>query len=142
MFQERHERVRQHLVGAVADKNLSRRERLICEVIDDCSPEPVGVGVGVEAQAGSVASQFLPHRIDRAVRRRIGVFIGVQFDQIGQFGLLARNVGRQVVNEGAPERIHQRLARSNAAEAVNGIMRKHWLYLAGASLNGSNRWSD
>ena len=43
--------------------------------------------------------------------RRVGVLVGVELDQVGELGLLAGDIGRQVVDDGAPEAAHGRSAR-------------------------------
>jgi hypothetical protein len=71
--------------------------------------------VGVEAQA--VASSPSSARIASQHLRggRVGVFVGVELDQVGELGLLAGNVGGQVVDDGAPEAAHGKSARRRVA---------------------------
>ena len=92
--------VRQHLVGAITDEHLGGAHAVI---IGHRLLEAITVGVRVQAQA---VAQLGLHGGDRLGRRAIGVLVGVELDQLGQFRLLTRHVGHQVLDEGAPELAH------------------------------------
>ncbi|MNC40717.1 hypothetical protein D3C75_894440 [compost metagenome] len=94
------EDVRQHLVRTVADEHLCRGHAV---VLGHRLLQPVTVRVRVQAQ---VVVQLAAHGLQRLGRRAVGVFVGVQLDQAGQLGLLARHVRHQVLDEGAPESTH------------------------------------
>jgi imidazoleglycerol-phosphate dehydratase len=110
VLEQRHENMRQHFVGAVAEKDLRRLHTEHSEVFGNGRLEAIAVRVGVEAQVRAVAAQFGLHRRQRERRRRVGVLVGVELDEVLDLGLFARNVGRQAVNKGAPVGIHERLA--------------------------------
>jgi hypothetical protein len=61
--------MRQHLVGAVADEDPGRRHRVAA---GHRGLQQVGVGVGIEAQAGRIAIEFRLDRGQRLRRRRKG----------------------------------------------------------------------
>jgi imidazoleglycerol-phosphate dehydratase len=79
--------VGEHLVRTVADEDLLR---LHAVALGDAALERVGIGVGVELAAlvGGGTDRF-----QRARRGAVGVLVGVELDQLGELGLLARDVG-------------------------------------------------
>ncbi|MCY1260240.1 hypothetical protein D9M70_84830 [compost metagenome] len=101
VLEQRVEGVRQHLVGTVADEHLARLDAV---VVGHRLLQAVGVRVRVQAQ---VVGRRGADRLDDLRRRAIGVLVGIQLDQPGQFRLLARHVGHQVLDEGAPELAHR-----------------------------------
>ena len=94
------EGVRQHLVGTVTDKYLSGLHAVI---VSDRLFQAVAVRVRVQAQ---VVIDLGLHGGDGLGRRTIGVFVGVELDQLGQFRLLTWHIRHQVFDEGAPEFAH------------------------------------
>jgi hypothetical protein len=79
--------VGQHLVRAVADEDVAGVDAV---VVADRQLELLGIRVGVELKrlAGGGAD-----RVQRARRGAVGVLVGVELDEIGEPGLLARHVG-------------------------------------------------
>ena len=77
--------MRQHFIGAVTDKHLRRRSHAI--VIGNGLLQAVTVGVRVQAQAHHSAQPASPRS---PWARAIGVFVGIELDQIGQLRLLTR----------------------------------------------------
>jgi hypothetical protein len=111
--------VRQHFVGTVADKDLLRPDAEVGVAGGNRLLEAIGVRVRVEAQRPPTVRQFVGNcRQDLRCRRGIGIFVGVQLDEIRQLRLLARNVRRQAMNEGTPVAAHERLVRSGARQAL------------------------
>jgi hypothetical protein len=105
VLEQGHESVRQHLVRAVADEDLLRRHAMRA---GDGRLEQVGVRVGVEAQACRIVAEFRLDRRQHARRGRVGIFVGVELDQVGDLGLLARHVRGEVADDLAPEATHGR----------------------------------
>ena len=122
VLEQRHEGMREHFVRTVADEDVARTDAEVGEMSCDGFLQAIGVRIGVEAKRVSVGTHLRVHRGNGVWRRRIWVLVGIQLDEVGQLGLFARNVGRQAVNEGAPELAHERLAGSDAAGASDGIM--------------------
>ena len=62
------------------------------------------------AQRIRIKAQRLPNfgaqRFQYPGTGTVGVLVGIEFDQVGQLGLLARHIGGQAVNHGAPEAAH------------------------------------
>ena len=104
MLEQRHEDVRQHFVGAVADEDLRRRHAMPA---GDGGLEQVGVRVRVEAQARGVVAEFGADRRQDPGRGRVGVLVGVELDQVGKPGLLARHIGGEATDDRAPEATHR-----------------------------------
>jgi len=100
MLEQGHEGQRQHFVGTVADKHLLAAQAVVG---GQGLLQFAGRGVRVEAQAvvGGFAQDGQHLR-----RRAVGVFVGVEFDQVGQLGLLTGDVGGQLADDGAPESAH------------------------------------
>ena len=48
------------------------------------------------------------------------MLIGVELDKVVQFGLLARHVGSQAVNEGAPESVHGQISTPGVEKVETG----------------------
>ena len=94
------ESMRQHFIGTIADKHLSSRDPV---VIGHRLLEQIAVGIGIQAQ---VVIQFRLHGCQRLGRWAIGIFVGVELDQLGQLGLLTGHVGHQILDEGTPEFAH------------------------------------
>ena len=88
VFQQRQKRVRQHLVGAVADKHL---RKLYTMKFRNRFAQPVRMGVRVQPQA---VSRLQMQGFQHLRAWSVGIFIGVELDQIGQLGLFARHVRR------------------------------------------------
>ena len=107
VFEQGHEGVCQHFVGTVTNKDLRWCDGKFGKVRGNGLLEAVGIGVRVEAQGRAVDTEFALHGGHRVRGRRVGVFVGVQLDQVGQLGLLSRNVRGQRVNEGAPVLAHK-----------------------------------
>ena len=104
--EQAHEDVSEHLVGTVADEDMCRADVAVGEVRGDGRSQMVCVGVGIQAQAGSIAAELGLDRLDDARRRRVRIFVGVELDEVGELGLLAGNIRRQLMNERAPELAH------------------------------------
>jgi hypothetical protein len=87
VFEQGEERVGQHLIRAVADEDVAGVDAM---VVADRQLELLGIRVGVELKrlAGGGAD-----RVQRARRGAVGVLVGVELDEIGEPGLLARHVG-------------------------------------------------
>ena len=100
MFEQGQEDVGQHFVRTVADEDLRGLQRVEA---GDRALEPVRVRIRVELQVFAVLGG---DRGDRARAGTVGVFVGVEFDEVGQLGLLARNVRTQALNGIAPESAH------------------------------------
>ncbi len=100
MLEQAVKSVCQHLVGTVADEHLGR---LHAVVFGHRLLQAIAVGVRVQAQ---VIVQLRLHGRDGPGRRTVGVFVGVELDQLAQLRLLTRHVGHQVLDEGAPEFAH------------------------------------
>ena len=126
--------MREHFVRTVADEDVACVDAELGEVAGDGFLQAIAVRVGVEAQRAAIGAQLGLHRCDGAWRRRVRVLVGVQLDQVGQLGLFARNVGRQAVDEGAPELAHNGSQGSGAAGASDGIMQPCRLQPAGGWL--------
>jgi len=99
------EGVGQDLVRTVADEDPFRRN---AEMAGNGCFELASGRVRIELQAVGVLVQLGKDRIPHFGARRVGVFVGVELDQIGEFGLLAGNIWGQVVDDGAPETAHGR----------------------------------
>lgn len=110
VLQEAQENVSQHLVGAIADKNLRGSDSLCRVMRGDGRFQAISIGVGVATQrvtsGCSVGREFVGDGREHVFSRSERVFVGVEFDEVGPFGLLARNVGVQVVDNGAPVGAH------------------------------------
>jgi hypothetical protein len=110
--------VRQHFIGAVADEDLLRPDAEVSVAGGNGLLEAIGARVRVQAQRLSpTVRQFVGDRREDARRRGIGIFVGVQLDELRQLRLLARNIRRQAMNEGTPVAAHERLLRFGAREA-------------------------
>jgi len=109
--------VRQHFIGAVADKYLLRPDAEVSVTGGNRLLEAIGVRVRVKAQRPPTIRQFVGDCRQDLCLRGIGIFVGVQLDEIRQLRLLARNVRRQTVNEGTPVAAHERLVRLGARQA-------------------------
>ena len=94
------EGMRQHFVGAVADKHLRRAHTV---VIGHGLLQAVTVRIRVQTQA---VIQLGLHGRNRLGRRAIGILVGIELDQLGQLGLLTRHIGHQILDEGTPEFAH------------------------------------
>ena len=117
VLQQRHEDVGQHFVRAVADENLLWRHAV---QPGDGGLEQIGVGIGVEAQACGVGAEFRLNRRQHLGRGRVGVLVGVELDQVGDLGLLARHVGGEGADDPAPEATHGIFTESlNEGEMVS-----------------------
>ncbi len=112
------EGVGEDFVRTIADENLGGRHGV---AFGDGLLEQVGVGVGVEAQACAVIAELRLHRRQRLGRGRVGVFVGVEFDQIGDLGLFARHIGGEVADDLAPEAAHG-IFTEGVKAGRNGIM--------------------
>jgi hypothetical protein len=92
--------VGEDFVRAVADENVLHSDAVI---LADRKLELLGVRVGVELE------RFVrggADRIQRARRRPVRVFVGVEFHQVGEPGLLTRHVGLEALDDIAPETAH------------------------------------
>ena len=83
MLQQAVENVSQHFVRAIADEHLLR-----CDAVmgGDGGLELFAVRVRIEFE---LIADGRAHGLQRLGRRAVGVFIGVELDQIGELGLLA-----------------------------------------------------
>jgi len=127
VLEERHECVGQHLVRAVANEHLGRRDAV---VRSNRRLQPIGVRVRIQAQRVVRLSG------DRGQRSRawaVGVLVGIELDQVGQLGLFARYVRRQASDDVTPETAHGdlgewkirgswRACNTAAAQRGNAIM--------------------
>jgi len=93
--------MRQHFVRAVADEHL---RHLYTVVVRHSLLQALAIGVRIQPQA---VVDFRLHGGDCPRRRAIGILVGVELDQLAQLGLLARHIGHQVLDEGAPEFAHR-----------------------------------
>ena len=101
MLEQGQKRMRQHLVGAVADEHLLGGDAMQC---GNGRAQPVGTRVGIQAQR---VGGFRTHGVQHTRAGAVGVFVGVELDQVGQLRLLARHIGRQVVHHGTPIAAHR-----------------------------------
>ncbi len=100
VFQQAEEHMRQHFVGTVADKHMIRGQAV---AFGNCSAQAVAGGIRIQAQrVADFSAQSLQHASTRAIR----AFIGIELDQIGEFRLLARHIGRQPLHHLAPVTAH------------------------------------
>ena len=90
----------QHLVRTIADEHMIARHPMIGR---QGIAERARLRIGIKLQPG--ARGRLDGRADGG-RGAKGQFIGVEFDQALNTGLLARNIGRQAVDQGTPELAH------------------------------------
>ena len=58
VLEQRHERVRQHFVGTVANKNLLWRDSVRRKMPGDGIFQSIGIGVGIGTQVRTVGPQF------------------------------------------------------------------------------------
>ncbi len=99
MFQQGLKGVGENLVRAIPDEHLVGRNAVMGRdrlAQDGCAR------IGVQAQAlggGRDCSQCVR-------RRRVRILVGVELDDAVLLRLLARHVGRQVVNDRTPETAH------------------------------------
>ena len=100
MLEKRLKHVGEHFVRAVANEHLLRRKAM---KPPEGLSELCGVRVRVETQRVTIDSgQDLQH-----LRRRwIGIFVGVQLDQLLAPRLLPRHVGRQLADQVTPVAAH------------------------------------
>ena len=105
MLQQRLERMGQDLVRTVAQEDLPGCQP---EAPGDGGLEGIAIGVRIEPQARCVAAQLLANGLEDRRRRGVGRFVGVELDEVGYLGLLARDIGGQAVNNGTPELAHLR----------------------------------
>src|SRR3982074_3930183 len=91
---------RVYLVGAVADKDLLRPDPVIGS---ECSPQRPRLRVRIEAQR---LSSLGTDRVQNARGRAERALIRVQLDHVRHAGLLARQIGVQLVHQAAPEPAH------------------------------------
>ena len=90
----------QDFVRAVAHKHMVAADPVILgNALAQCG----GIRVRIEAQ---VTIGGGPDCLKHPRRRRVGALVGVEFDQLGDLGLLTRGVGGQSVDNGAPESAH------------------------------------
>jgi hypothetical protein len=92
--------VSEDLVRTVADKDILRTDAVI---LADRQLELLGIRVGIQLQ------RFVrggADRLERARRRAVRVLVGIEFDEIGEPGLLARYVGLEPLDDIAPETAH------------------------------------
>ena len=90
----------QHLVGAVAHKDLLRAQAVVG---GDGLPHFGALRVGIEPQG---AARLLPDGLRHHGGGGVGVFIGVQLDKLPVPGLLPRRIGHQSPDPFAPEFLH------------------------------------
>ena len=111
MLQQCHKGVRQYFVRAVADKHLIGGDSM---ERGNTRAQPIRARIRIQPQGlGSLCA----HRLQYLRTRSVGILIGVELDQIGQFGLLARHVGRQAAHYGAPILAHLVVKRYSAERA-------------------------
>ena len=100
LAQQAREDVGEHFIRAVADEHLvvghtatlrERVRKLAC----------MGVGVQAQPVVGGVTD-----RLQRAGRRAVRVFVGVELDQALNLRLFAGHIGLEVVNDRAPVAAH------------------------------------
>ncbi len=101
-----HEGVRQHFVRAVADEYLLRGD--VAEEVRDGFPQPRTFRIGIELERfADLALQGRQHARARAV----GIFVGIELDEVRQLRLLAGDIGLQGADSRAPESAHGRVGR-------------------------------
>ena len=99
--QKRQPQVRQHLIRAIAHKNLIVVKPF--NASNGCA-QSCGCGIGIAAQlVGTDCSDSLHH----GIRRRQRVLIGVEFDQRRGLRLLARHIWLQRLHLINPESTHR-----------------------------------
>jgi hypothetical protein len=101
LFQERDERMREHFVRTVADEHLFGFHTVIC---GERLAQLPRLGIGIEPQGVGCGGS---HRFQRERRRAERAFVGVELHQICEARLLARHVGRKLMRDLAPERVHR-----------------------------------
>ena len=93
MLEQGHEGMCQDFIGPVSDKDLCRCQQELRKMVGDCLFQSIGVRIRVQAQRCAVDPDLLLHCGNGQRRRRVGVLVGVQFDQIGKLRLFSRSVG-------------------------------------------------
>eukprot|EP01136_Pigoraptor_vietnamica_P029252 Opistho-1_new@8200 len=97
LLEEGEERVREHLVRAVAREHFAHLQAVAARH-GFAQRERCGVGVAFEAVGGRALD-----RRDGVRRRRVRVLVGVELDEVGDARLLAGHVGLERADARAPE---------------------------------------
>ena len=108
MLKQAMKNVRQHFIRAVTHKHLSTGDTVI---VGNFSFQRICIGRGIETQA---VIQLSLNGLGHAGRRTIGVFVGIELDQVFDFRLLTRNIRHQLLDEGAPETTHRAILINEA----------------------------
>ena len=90
----------EHLVRAVADEHLVRRNTVAG---GDRLAQTGRARIGVEAQAIGCRGD----RRQDARRRPVGILVGIELDEAIRVWLLAGHVGRQAMDDRTPEAAHE-----------------------------------
>lgn len=98
--QQGHEDMGQHLVRPVADEHLLGLQAVVA---GNGLAQRGGLRVGVEAQR---LAGLLGNGLQHPRAGRVRAFVGVELDQPGDLGLLARHIGRELVDDVAPVAAH------------------------------------
>ena len=96
MLEQRLEGMGQHLIRSIANKYVRRCQTV---VIGNGRFELVRIGIGIKLQP---IRNFSLNRSQHLGARPIGVFVGVEFDEIAELGLLTRHIGCQPMDNLAP----------------------------------------
>ena len=100
MLEQAVEHMGQHFIRTVAQEHLIGLHTV---VLGHGLLEQVAVGVRVQTQ---VVIDLGLHRCQRFRRRPVGVFVGVELDQLGQLRLLTGHIRHQLFYEWTPELAH------------------------------------
>jgi hypothetical protein len=90
VLQQGQKDMRQDFVRAVADEDLWRADAV---VVGDGLFQALGIRVGIELE---VVRDFGLNGGERLRRRTVGIFVGIQLGQVGDFRLFTRDIGGQV----------------------------------------------
>ena len=118
MLEQTRKRMRQHFIGAIADKHLGRRQTV---VLRDTAAQRAGGRVRVAAQLVGIQRA---NRVEHPGGRRVGVFVGVELEQILKRRLLAGRVGFELPGQFAPEALaHARSPATSSWSSAGCIWR-------------------
>ena len=94
----------EHLIGAIAGKDMVGRQAMQG---GGSRAKRVRLRVWVEAKPIPIGPEHAANGLDHPRGRRIGIFVGVEFDEPIDLGLLTWNVGGQLPHHRAPKRVHR-----------------------------------
>jgi hypothetical protein len=90
----------ENFVRAVADEDIVRRNPVIT---GNRRFQQFGIRIGIQPQP---VADLAANRFQHARAGAVGIFVGIQLDQIAELGLLTRHIRGEVFDDLAPEGGH------------------------------------